>query len=272
MKEKAFLLLFLLILCLTACAEKGARPVPVPDYTEPSETSEPSETEPEEVSSVIEETSSVEETQPEPEPAVSMPDPSTSFFAETLSDSVIERIRGFSYPMDGEPEVALEDLVLLHLLYVDFQGLPQEGEMICNNRIADDLLEIFKGLYEAAYPIQNLHLIDDYGAVDELSMQANNTSCFCYRYVDGEEYLSSHSYGMSVDINPLFNPMVSLFEGDTYVSPFAGKEYADRTRDFEHKITHEDLAFVLFTAHGFSWGGDWEGDRKDYMHFEKEVP
>ncbi|WP_200805027.1 M15 family metallopeptidase [Succinivibrio dextrinosolvens] len=29
-----------------------------------------------------------------------------------------------------------------------------------------------------------------------------------------------------------------------------------------------DLAYKLFTAHGFLWGGDWISV-KDYQHFEK---
>lgn len=51
-------------------------------------------------------------------------------------------------------------------------------------------------------------LIDNYDADDERSMTANNTSAFCYRTVAGSTKLSTHSRGLAVDINPLYNPYV----------------------------------------------------------------
>lgn len=48
--------------------------------------------------------------------------------------------------------------------------------------------------------------------------------------------------------------------------PATGEPYLDRDADFPYKIDHDDLAFQLFTAAGFEWGGDWT-DRKDYQHF-----
>ena len=192
-----------------------------------------------------------------------------AFYAEPLPQEVIDRMLGYSYPVNGMAQVKLEDLSYLHLYYIDFNGNSTEGEMVCHSSVAEDLLDIFYELYEIRYPIQSIHLVDDYEANDELSMQVNNTYCFCYRWVEGENYLSSHSYGMSVDLNPIFNPMVNLYEGEVTVFPRVAKEYADRTKDFEHKITHEDPAYLLFKEHGFSWGGDWQGDRQDYMHFEK---
>ncbi len=275
--KKWSVLLLILCLLLTGCrsavrhpesvasTESSSEPQSSVEDPVPSKSSVEESTVPESQEAPAEDSSDVEADPVETPPL----DPEASFFAEPLSDTLIQRITGRSYPLGGDPDIPLEDLSYLHLLYVDFQNQTQEGELICHKDISQDLLEIFNELYQAAYQLQNLHLIDDYGAVDELSMQVNNSSCFCYRLVDGEDYLSSHSYGKSVDINPLFNPMVSLFEGEIYINPFAGKEYADRTRDFPHKITHEDLAYQLFTAHGFVWGGDWEGDRKDYMHFEK---
>ena len=214
--------------------------------------------------------STQEETTEPPEEAI-FEEPLTreDFFAEPLPDDVINRMMGVSYPYGIEPPVSLSDLSYLHLYHIDFNGDTALGEMVCHKDVAEDLLDIFYELYAIRYPIQSIRLIDDYEGNDELSMQANNTSCFCYRMVDGETYLSSHSYGRSVDLNPLYNPMVSLFEGKTYYSPRAGREYGDRSRDFDHKITKEDPAFQIFNDHGFYWGGSWTGPRQDYMHFAK---
>ena len=50
--------------------------------------------------------------------------------------------------------------------------------MICHKDIAGDVVEIFKALYAARYPIHSIRLADDFDGDDERSMRANNTSCF----------------------------------------------------------------------------------------------
>ena len=46
-------------------------------------------------------------------------------------------------------------------------------------------------------------------------------------------------------------------------------DYIDRDTGLPHVITHDDLCYQLFKAHGFDWGGDWK-TMKDYQHFDKE--
>jgi N-acetylmuramoyl-L-alanine amidase len=163
-----------------------------------------------------------------------------------------------------------EELVYLHVLYCDFDGQTQEGELICNRGIAQDLVEIFEELYQANYPIEKICLIDVYDGDDEASMADDNSSCFNYRTIAGTDKISNHAYGLAVDINPLYNPYITGSDGNTVVSPKEGSAYADRSLDFPYKIDHEDLCYRLFTEHGFTWGGDWSGN-KDYQHFEKKM-
>ena len=191
------------------------------------------------------------------------------FFYESLSDAVKEKITGISY---GEGcIVPYEELTYLQVLYMDFEGQPQVGEIICNQAIAQDLVEIFYELYQASYPIERIRLIDEYGGDDTLSMEANNTSCFNYRVVDGTSSLSRHAYGLAVDINPLYNPYVTYPNGKRRVSPASSEIYADRSLDFPAKIDKNDLCYQLFTEHGFTWGGNWK-TMKDYQHFQKALP
>ena len=117
------------------------------------------------------------------------------FTADTLTDAVFQRMQGRSYPDDCT--VPRSELRYLQVLHYDAEGHVHKGEMVCNRRIADDLLDIFRRLYEARYPIERMRLIDDYDADDEQSMQANNTSCFCYRAVAGGKRLSKHAQGMA---------------------------------------------------------------------------
>lgn len=129
----------------------------------------------------------------------------SSFFSVSkISDSVFERMRGRSYKEGCR--VAREDLRYLLCLHKDAQGRSIVGEMVVNRAIANDVLEILRKLYDAHYPIERMRLIDDYGADDERSMAANNSSAFNYRITTGSTKLSAHARGLAVDINPLYNP------------------------------------------------------------------
>ena len=189
------------------------------------------------------------------------------FTSVEMPDSIWHRMQGRSYPQGCE--VPRSDLLYLELSYVDFEGHEHLGQMVCNRHIADDLLYIFRRLYEARYPIASMRLIDDYGADDARSMAANNTSCFCYRRVAGSTALSKHSRGMAVDVNPLYNPCVYVRSGRVLLPE--GRDYAhgrDRRKDIPGKIDATDLCYRLFVSRGFRWGGAWRS-LKDYQHFEK---
>ena len=193
------------------------------------------------------------------------------FTSQPLPADVISRITGSSYPADDSALISLDDLSYLTLLYVNFDGQDMEGEMICNKAIAKDLLEIFKELYDNQYPIERIELVDVYQADDESSMENNNTSCFNYRMISGSNKLSKHSAGLAVDLNPLYNPAVSTAkDGSTKVEPATASAYVDRSQNFAHKIDTSDLAYQVFTRHGFTWGGNWHS-KKDYQHFEKSI-
>lgn len=193
---------------------------------------------------------------------------SEGFFYQPITEDVKERIYGLSYKENCT--VPYEDLNYVGVLYVDFQGETQAGELICNKGIAKDLTEIFKELYENKYPIDKIRLVDEYGADDDLSCLDDNTSCFNFRVVGGTNNLSKHALGLAVDINPFYNPYVTYPNGVERISPPGSEPYGDRSADFPHKIDYEDLCYQLFTAHGFTWGGDWKS-LKDYQHFQKEL-
>ena len=189
------------------------------------------------------------------------------FYYEPISNEIFKRISGISYPVDCS--VPLDDLRYLSLLYNDFNGDTQTGEMICNNTIAEDLLEIFYELYQNGYQIESIKLIDEYNGDDTASMLANNTSCFNYRVVEGTTRLSNHAKGLAIDLNPFYNPYITYNkDGSINISPEGSEAYADRSSSFPYKIDENDLAYKLFKEHGFTWGGNWNSV-KDYQHFER---
>lgn len=188
-----------------------------------------------------------------------------SFYVSELPDIVWKNMQGKSYK-EGCP-VERKDLRYVHVMYVDFAGRSSEGELVVNKLIADDILDIFKQLYKAQYPIERIALIDEYDGDDEQSMSDNNTSAFNFRMIAGTDIVSEHGMGLAVDVNPFYNPQVKETENGVKVSPEDAISYTDRSGDFLYKIDHEDLCYKLFTEHGFEWGGDWETG-KDYQHFE----
>lgn len=184
----------------------------------------------------------------------------------TEDSEIFARIKGKSYKDDCT--IPVSDLRYLHVLHVGFDGQTHEGEIICNKSIAEDLLEIFEALYEAEYPIEKIKLVDEYNAEDEASMADNNSSCFNFRFISHTTKVSNHGAGLAIDINPLYNPYVKTVDGALSIEPANGAPYVDRSADFPYKIDENDLAYQLFTAHGFTWGGAWSSS-KDYQHFEK---
>ncbi len=195
----------------------------------------------------------------------SQEDDSRDFYISEITDEIWKRIEGKSYKADCT--VPLEDLKYIHVLHKDINGVTREGEMVCNASIAEDLIEIFRELYDAGYPIEKMRLVDEYNADDELSMEDNNSSCFNFRFISHTTKVSKHGLGLAVDINTLYNPYIKYVDGKRVLEPVTAEEYLDRDKEFDYKISKGDLCYRLFTEHGFEWGGDWT-DRKDYQHFE----
>ena len=189
------------------------------------------------------------------------------FTQHNIDNALFKRIYGKSFKHNCT--IKRTELRYLHLLHYTIDGHIKLGEMICHKDVSDDLISIFRQLFDAKYPIERMKLIDDYNADDVKSMNHNNTTCFNYRVVAGSKKLSNHSMGKAVDINPLYNPYVKRRADGSYkINPETGRKYANRSRNFKYKIDKDDLAYRLFTKHGFRWGGNYRS-LKDYQHFEK---
>jgi len=190
------------------------------------------------------------------------------FYQTKISDTVFQRMYKNSYKKNCT--VPKSDLRYIRVLYYGFDKKTHIGELVVNRRIAKDICNIFYRLYCKKYPIEKMVLVDEYNAVDEDSMADNNTSSFNYRRVSGTAHLSKHSYGMAVDINPLYNPYIHTINGKKVCEPVMGRKYLNRSKSFAYKIDKKDLCYKLFVKYGFTWGGSWKSV-KDYQHFEKAL-
>ena len=189
------------------------------------------------------------------------------FYISEIPDDIFAKMQGKSYKEDCT--VPREDLRYVHVRHMGFDGEAKDGELVVNKAIADDVLAIFEELYKADYPIEKVRLVDEYDADDEASMRDNNSSAFNFRFISHTTRISRHGLGMAVDINTRYNPYVKTVDGKLSIEPANGADYVDRSKDFPHKIDHEDLCYKLFKEHGFTWGGDWTHS-KDYQHFERD--
>ena len=191
------------------------------------------------------------------------------FYIQEITEPVFARINGSSYRENDV--IGRKDLKHLRLLHMGFDGQVHVGELIVNRKIAADVLDIMRVLYENRYPIEKMLLVDEYGGDDNRSMEDNNSSAFNYRMIAGTARLSKHSLGLAIDINPRYNPYIRPGEdGMVIVEPPGSEAYVDRQADFAHKIDESDLCYRLFAAHGFTWGGSWT-TVKDYQHFQKVI-
>ncbi len=152
----------------------------------------------------------------------------------------------------------------VRLSYWGFDGTAHTGGLVVSAAAVGDLVRVFSRLYVARFPIRRMRPIDAYGANDERSLAADNTSAFNCRYTvgPGPRRWSAHAYGLAIDVNPVENPYL---EGGR-VHPRAGRAYLDRSRIRPGMAVRGGLLVRAFAAVGWQWGGRWTRT-PDYQHF-----
>lgn len=179
--------------------------------------------------------------------------------------------------------VKLEYLRLLEITHVDFDGQNKTGHIVVHQAMSENVILIFKQLYQRRFPIAQVETIEVFGGDDDVSMRANNSSCFNYRKIKGTDRFSIHSYGLAIDINPVQNPCISFLDSqnklidtqenlnelDQYhkkiIDPVSGENYLDRNNQRPGMV---EPIVDIFKDNGFDiWGGDWQNP-VDYHHFQ----
>jgi hypothetical protein len=132
--------------------------------------------------------------------------------------------------------------------------------------MAHNIMKIFQELFHYHFPINSIKPMEEFNGNDELSMEHNNSSCFNFRPILGTNKLSTHSYGLAIDINPLQNPyIVTNNQGAEAIYPANGTNYLDRSIIIPGMV---EPVIEIFAKYGFNiWGGNWHTP-KDYQHFQ----
>jgi poly-gamma-glutamate capsule biosynthesis protein CapA/YwtB (metallophosphatase superfamily) len=162
--------------------------------------------------------------------------------------------------------VPWRELRYLRLSYLGFDGRSHTGELVVASAYARDVVGVFRKLYDAHWPIRRMRLVDAYGADDDRSMAADNTSGFNCRQVKGSARWSDHAFGAAIDLNPVRNPYLT----GSSVAPPTSRRFSVLDRSAGARvppgtITAGDVVVRAFAAIGWEWGGSWADP--DFQHF-----
>ena len=222
-----------------------------------------------------------------PAPDATVPSPTVAPSPAPLGEAAVER-SGFKGKIDPLPAglaaemrgttwkrgcpVPLEDLRILHFNYWGFDRTLHRGPMVVNASVAEDVLWVFRQLYDAGFPIKKVGLSTPFhpkafAQHRRITSHRSVTASFNCRPVvtalGPADTFSQHAYGLAIDLNPVQNPYVT---SSGFVRNRAAEPYLDRSRNLQGMIHQDDVVFRSFAAIGWAWGGNWSGD-KDYMHF-----
>lgn len=178
---------------------------------------------------------------------------------EPVSDEVRARMGG-TY-QEGCP-VPVEDLRYVRVVFRGFDGDAHTGELVVHADEAADVVEVFRRLFEAGFPIEEMRLVTDADLAAPPTGDGNTTAAFVCRNVRGGSSFSAHASGLAIDLNPFHNPYVR----DDLVLPELASAYVDRANVRPGMLLDGEVAVRAFDAIGWTWGGRWS-DPVDTMHF-----
>jgi len=160
--------------------------------------------------------------------------------------------------------VAANELAWIRLAYWGFDDQRHTGELLVNASAADDIVSVFKQLYLARFPIEEMRIT----RLEELDApptgDGNNTGSFACRPTRGASSYSQHAYGLAVDVNPFQNPYLN----DEVVLPELASSYLERGWRRPGMIQPNGPVVRAFASIGWAWGGGWQS-LKDYQHFSQ---
>lgn len=158
--------------------------------------------------------------------------------------------------------VALDRLRYVTVTFRGFDGAAHTGELVLRDDVADDVVGVFRRLFRAGFPIEEMRLPTTADLDAPPTGDGNNTAATVCRSVRGASTPSAHALGLAVDVNPFHNPYQ---KGDLVLPELAGA-YLDRAWRRPGMILRGSVVVDAFADIGWAWGGDFR-TLHDYMHF-----
>lgn len=173
--------------------------------------------------------------------------------------SLEEAIRGIEIPSEIQ-----QTLALIAVPHLSFDGNHCQGQLVVHKDLAEEIRWLFNALFHMRFPIHSIIPVCAYEWNDTATMQANNSSAFNIRRIEGTDRYSQHSYAWALDINPVQNP---CFDHRSSTIEPKGARY---DVSVPGTLVQDSSVVQLFRTYGWIWGGDWTS-LQDYMHFEKRL-
>lgn len=192
-----------------------------------------------------------------------LPPPSGEHFEFTISEIPRDVLARSSW--QEECPVGLDELSYLTIAHFGFDQRFHTGEMIVHASVAEDIVEVFRKLHEARFPIEQMRVITAEEIDAHPTGDWNDTTSFVCRPAVGSTSWSNHAFGLAIDINPFHNPYL---KGDL-VLPELAPAYTDRENVRPGMILEGDVVTEAFAEMGWPWGGHWH-TLKDWMHFSHD--
>jgi hypothetical protein len=191
-----------------------------------------------------------------------LPPPAAGRFRATV-DPVGPRVRmRMGRTWSPSCPVPLDGLRYLTLSFRGFDGADHTGELVVAATVADEVVRVFRRLFAAHYPIEEMRLVTTADLDAAPTGDGNNTAAYVCRTTRGSTSLSAHAYGLAIDVNPFLNP---YRKGDL-VLPELASSYLDRSWRRPGMILRGGIVTRAFADVGWTWGGDFSSV-SDPMHF-----
>jgi hypothetical protein len=158
--------------------------------------------------------------------------------------------------------VGPESLRRVTVSLVGFDGVPHTGQVVVNADVADEVVEAFRRLYEARFPIRKMKPIFTQEEFEDFETPDDNSTGFSCRSAvttDPTPSWSNHAYGRAIDVNPIENPYLN----GGRIIPSAGAAYTDRTDVRPGMAVPGSPVVEAFRSVGWGWGASF----RDYQHF-----
>lgn len=200
-------------------------------------------------------TSSTTTTSVAPPPVPPAPAPYVSAVAEVTAADL-----GASW-REGCP-VDPADLRMVTVSLVGFDDGDHTGKVVVNADVADDVVEVFRQLNAARYPIRKMKPIFTQAEFEDFETPDDNSTGFSCRNAvnsDAAPSWSQHAFGHAIDVNPIENPYLN----GGRVIPLAGAAYTDRSDVRPGMAVPGGVLVEAFRSVGWEWGASFE----DYQHF-----
>ncbi len=158
--------------------------------------------------------------------------------------------------------VDLRQLRYVRVAFVGFDDRPHTGELIVRRGHARGIVQVFRTLYRARFPIEQMTLPTSAKRDRTPSGDGNGTGAMVCRPTTGQTFWSAHALGLAIDVNPFQNPYE---DGDLVLPELAGS-YLNRSWHRPGMILPNGVVVRAFRKIGWEWGGAWH-TLKDYQHF-----